>query len=332
MATQDELLSIEELSVTLPARGGRVAVLERVSFRLKEHEFVGLVGESGSGKTMTALAVTGFLHPSARVLGGKVWFRGQELLSASPEMRATLRGRGIAMIFQNPPSALNPLMRVGDQVTRVFRIQCGLGPEAARRRALEMLQRVGISDAAMRAQAYPYQLSGGMTQRVLVAMMLACQPELLIADEPTTGLDVTIQAQIFELLKDIQVETGASVLLITHDLGVVAETCQRVVVMYAGQIMEIAESASIFARPQHPYTERLLGSVLRVDRVVRVPVTDALPSEAIIYAAQGCRFAGRCPYAREVCRRLSLPAVETEPGHLVMCHKFWDKYANSPEG
>jgi len=308
-----------------------VTILDRVSFWLKENEIVGLVGESGSGKTLTALTVMGFLPPSAQIEEGQVLFQGENLLALDNEGLRRVRGRRIAMIFQSPRSALNPLMRAGDQVARVYQIQRGMGYAEAYAAAVEMLKRVGIPDAERRARAYPHQLSGGMAQRVLVAMMVACQPELLIADEPTTGLDVTIQAQIFELLKDIQAETGASVLLITHDLGVVAETCQRVVVMYAGQIMEIGDSVSIFARPQHPYTERLLGSVLRVDRVVQVPPTDALPSEAVLYSAQGCRFAERCPYVRAICRAMPLPSVETEPGRFVMCHKYGDRYATSPE-
>lgn len=320
MTVGDRLLSIEDLSITFPARDGRVRILDRVSFWLREDEIVGLVGESGSGKTVTALTVMGFLPPSGRIAGGRVLFRGENLLNLDEEGLRRVRGRQIAMIFQSPRSALNPLMRVGDQLARVYQIQHGLGSAESYQKAVQLLKRMGIPDAERRARAYPHQLSGGMAQRVLVAMMVACQPALLIADEPTTGLDVTIQAQIFELIKDIQRTTGTSILLITHDLGVVAETCQRVIVMYAGQVMEVASVEAIFAWPQHPYTRSLLKSVLRADRVVEMPPPEVIPSEEVIYTAAGCRFAPRCPEAQPVCWEGRPAATEIEPDHWVMCH------------
>lgn len=322
MAGENELLGIKDLSVTFPSRDGRVTILDRVSFELTENEIVGLVGESGSGKTMTALTIMGFLPPSGQVAGGEIWFRGQELLGLPKEEMQEVRGRQVAMIFQSTRSALNPLMRVGDQVARVYQIQQGLGADEAYREAVDMLSRVGIPDAGRRARAYPHQLSGGMAQRVLVAMMVACQPALLIADEPTTGLDVTIQAQIFELIKDVQQAIGASILLITHDLGVVAETCQRVVVMYAGQVMEIAPVEALFAEPHHPYTRTLLGSVMRVDRVVEMPEADVGSSEEVTYSISGCRFAPRCPVVLSDCWEARPAKDEAGSDHFVMCRNW----------
>ncbi len=326
------LLDIQDLTITFPSRRGEVVMLDRVSFEVCENEIVGLVGESGSGKTLTSLAVMRFLPPSARIVAGRLCYQGQNLLEQSAEAMRHIRGEQIAMIFQSPRSALNPLMPVGTQVARVYQLHLQLDRRAAYEAGVQMLKRVGIADAERCARAYPHQLSGGMAQRVLVAMMVACRPRLLIADEPTTGLDVTIQAQIFELLRDIQAETKASILLITHDLGVVAETCRRVVVMYAGQIMEIAESKAIFAAPQHPYTERLLSSVLRVDRLIQPPKMNFPQTEAELYAAQGCRFAERCAEAQAVCRQAPPPRIEKEPGHLVMCHKYGKQFAAAPQG
>jgi oligopeptide/dipeptide ABC transporter ATP-binding protein len=321
------LLEIRDLTLSFPARHERVRILDAISLWMGENEIVGLVGESGSGKSLTALATMRFLPPTARVEAGEILFEGVNLLALEEKAMRDIRGRRVAMVFQSSRSALNPLMRVGDQVARVYQLQGGMTPGAAHRAAVDILRRVGIPDAERRARAFPHQISGGMAQRVLVAMMIACRPALLIADEPTTGLDVTIQAQIFELLKDIQAETRASVLLITHDLGVVAETCRRMVVMYAGQIMETGDSASIFAGPRHPYTQHLLSSVMRVDRTVQAPRADGQPSEALLYAARGCRFVQRCPWAAEVCHREALPRIEAGPGHLVMCHRDGERHA-----
>lgn len=260
----EPLLTVENLHVTLTDDRGKVKpILEGVSFEVYPHEVMGLVGESGSGKSMTALAIMGLLPRGAKVRSGRIWFAGRDLLATSPR---EFRGTEIAMIFQNPRAALNPLMRVGNQVARVVRLHQKLGQRASQQKAIELLQRVGISDTKTWARAYPHQLSGGMAQRVLIAMMLACQPRLLIADEPTTGLDVTIQAQIFDLIKNLQAELGTTLLLITHDLGVVSEVCQRVAVMQAGKIQETASVMDIFARPQRPYTQQLMSTVLRIDR------------------------------------------------------------------
>jgi peptide/nickel transport system ATP-binding protein len=339
------LLRIEDLSVTFPSTGsgqapstrfilsdaeglragpvrdGKVTILDQVSFEVGHNEITGLVGESGSGKTLTSLTVMGFLPPSAQVIGGHVWFQGMDLLRLGEEMQR-IRGQQIAMIFQSTRSALNPLMRVGDQVARAYQIQRGLSPTEAYQQAVEILGHMGIPRAERRVRAYPHQLSGGMCQRVLIAMMVACEPALLIADEPTTGLDVTIQAQIFELIKDVQKATSASILLITHDLGVIAETCQRVVVMYAGQVMETASVESLFARPLHPYTQRLLQSVLRVDRAVEIPQVDMIPSDEATYGVVGCRFAPRCPLVLPHCWKERPLNIEWEPDHWAACWRL----------
>ena len=315
----DPLLVIEDLALTVPHGAGERRILDGVSVALYPGEVMGLVGESGSGKSMTALTVMGLLPRAATVRGGRIWFDGRDLLALSGGGMRAVRGRQIAMIFQNPRAALNPLMRAGNQVARVVRLRQNLSTGAAYEKALELLQHVGIPDAATRARAYPHQLSGGMAQRVLIAMMLACQPRLLIADEPTTGLDVTIQAQIFELIKAIQAETGATLLLITHDLGVVSEVCQRVAVMYAGQIMETAPTEELFARPRHPYTQMLMNSIVRVDRPAALDTDQEGSAIKITYETVGCRFANRCPYAYTPCWE-QRPALLTNGDHAVACH------------
>ena len=320
MRERDELLRIRDLTVSFPGRDGRVVILDNVAMDVYGKEIVGLVGESGSGKTMTSLTVMGFLPPSGRIEGGQVWFKKSDLLRGAEEQMRQIRGREIAMIFQSTRSALNPLMRVGEQVARVYRLQRGLGASESRTEAVRALSRMGIPDAERRAAAYPHQLSRGMCQRVLIAMMVACEPALLIADEPTTGLDVTIQAQIFELIRKVQESSGASILLITHDLGVVAETCDRVIVMYAGQVMETAGVESLFAKPVHPYTQRLLSSVLRVDRQVEMPDVDAGFSEEVTYAIRGCRFASRCPRVIPECWEHHPVPDEIHADHWVSCH------------
>jgi peptide/nickel transport system ATP-binding protein len=318
----EPLLALEDVALTVPHEQGTRRILDGVTFSLYPGEVVGLVGESGSGKSLTALTVMGLLPRVARVQAGHIWFDERDLLALSKRELRLVRGAQIAMIFQNPRAALNPLMRVGNQVARVVRLHRDASKEGAYDTALELLQHVGIPDAETRARAYPHQLSGGMAQRVLIAMMLACQPRLLIADEPTTGLDVTIQAQIFELIKDIQAETGATLLLITHDLGVVSEVCQRVAVMYAGQIMEVATTEELFARPKHPYTQLLMNSILRVDRPSDLDVTEGLPPIKIDYDTVGCRFANRCPLVHPPCwERRPLP-VTLHDGHSVACHKY----------
>jgi oligopeptide/dipeptide ABC transporter ATP-binding protein len=321
----DPLLRVEDLTLTLAAEGEPHRILDRVTFEVYPHEVLGLVGESGSGKTMTSLAIMGLLPPGARIPGGHIWFEGGDLLALRESDLRAVRGSQIAMIFQSPRAALNPLMRAGDQVARVVGLRMGLKRQEAYDTAVELLRHAGIPDAAARARAYPHQLSGGMAQRVLIAMMLACRPKLLIADEPTTGLDVTIQAQIFSLMKDVRAETGAALLLITHDLGVVAEVCQRVAVMYAGQIMEVAPVNKLFAHPQHPYTERLMASIVRVDRPTVLENNATLTPLPVLLDAPGCHFANRCPDVMPACHERRPPPAEVAAGHSVICHKFTEE-------
>lgn len=317
----EPLLKVENLSLTLPDGHRSRLILDEVSLELFPGEVLGLVGESGSGKSMTALAVMGLLPRAAKTKSGHIWFDGIDLLQCGARKMRAIRGSKIAMVFQNPRAALNPIMRVGKQVARVVRLQ---DPSLSRRkaytRAVDLLGHVGIADAATRARAYPHQMSGGMAQRVLIAMMLACQPQLLIADEPTTGLDVTIQAQIFELIKKIQAETGATLLLITHDLGVVAEVCQRVAVMYGGQIMEVAPIETLFAQPRHPYTQHLMNSRLRVDLPTDVSDIHTESYATVQYEIAGCRFANRCPHVFEPCWEKRPAVLFAQRNHRIHCH------------
>ena len=321
------VLHVDNLTLALPGANGPRHILDHVTFEVQPHEVLGLVGESGSGKTMTSLAVMGLLPPGAQAVGGHIWFEKHDLLALSERELRSVRGSEIAMIFQSPRAALNPLMRAGDQVARAVSLHRIQDKNDAYDTAIDLLRHVGIPDAATRGQAYPHQLSGGMAQRVLIAMMLACQPKLLIADEPTTGLDVTIQAQIFELIKEVQAETGAALLLITHDLGVVAEVCQRVAVMYGGQIMEIAPVNELFANPSHPYTERLMASILRLDRANQPESDEALVPLPVLMDVPGCHFANRCPAVMPVCHTYRPPPIELADGHMVICHKYSEESA-----
>lgn len=319
------LLVVEDLSLSFPAlRGGRTLVLDRVSFHVLRSETLGLVGESGSGKTVTALAIMGLNDPRARVEGGRILLEGTDLLSLPESEKRTYRGGRVGMIFQSPKASLNPLLKVGAQVSRVVKLHRRVGDREARDIAIDLLRAVGIHDAERRYRSYPHQLSGGMAQRVLIAMALAAEPQLLIADEPTTGLDVTIQAQIFDLLLELQDRLHMSILLITHDLAVVAETCDRVAVMHGGHVVEMAPVEAIFEEPKHPYTRRLLGTVLRADRRVEVSRQFLTADERVVYGSAGCRYAAKCEHAFEPCStiRPSLLPVGTAPGHVAMCHLY----------
>jgi peptide/nickel transport system ATP-binding protein len=307
---------------------GRVVVVDDVSFTLDQGETLAIVGESGSGKSVTAMSIMGLLDPSARV-GGEIRFEDVDLLRLSePEMDA-IRGRSISMIFQEPMTSLNPVFTVGEQIAEVGRIHKGLSAPEARRFAIDMLRLVGISAPERRVDEYPHQLSGGMVQRVMIAIGLACNPRLLIADEPTTALDVTIQAQILDLLDRLVKETRSSLLLITHDFGVVAQMADKVIVMYCGKIVERADVRSLFDRPGHPYTQALMRSMpslaSRDEPLVaiegNVPPPYDLPS--------GCRFRTRCPHARSVCAEREPPVNRVGPGHDVSCWMGTDAYAGS---
>jgi oligopeptide/dipeptide ABC transporter ATP-binding protein len=313
------LLDIDSLTVSFLTDAGPVRVVEDVSFTLQTGETVGLVGESGCGKSVTAMAIMG-LNPSppSRVDAGRIVFEGQNLLELGAAMR-DVRGDRIGMIFQEPMTSLNPTFTVGFQIAEVLRIHRGLSKAEARTAAIELLGMVGIGAAERRIAQYPHELSGGLRQRAMIAMTIACRPALLIADEPTTALDVTIQAQILDLIRRLQREIGMSVLLITHDLGIVAEMCERVLVMYAGRIVERAGVAALFRRPRHPYTAGLLASSPRLgDKQALLPtIPGMVPSPG--QRGAGCYFAARCPRAIERCRVEAPPLEEFEPEHEAAC-------------
>ena len=297
------LLNVRDLTTVFRnAEGQDITVLDRVSFDLASGEVLGIVGESGSGKSVTALSIMGLIAPPGRIAGGRIIFQGRDLASATPGQLRQLRGASISMIFQEPMSSLNPVFSIGDQVMESLRYHQKLSRRDARQRAVKLLERVELPAAAQRLNDYPHQLSGGQRQRVMIAMALACDPQILIADEPTTALDVTIQAQILDLLRQLQAELGMAVIMITHDLGVIAQFAQRVLVMYAGRIVEQATVRDLFTQPGHPYSQGLLASIPQLDGQVQrltaiegsVPSPDALPP--------GCAFAPRCEYAKPPCR------------------------------
>jgi peptide/nickel transport system ATP-binding protein len=299
----EPLLSVEGLTVAFGPEGAQVRAVEDVSFRVPAGGAVGLVGESGSGKSVTSLSILRLLAPSATILGGRILFDGANLLGLPADKMPDIRGRDIAMIFQEPMSSLNPLMTVGDQIGEAILLHEAVGRGERGRRVVELLRRVGIPDAEERCDAYPHQFSGGMRQRVMIAMALACNPRLLIADEPTTALDVTIQAQVLDLMRTLRADTGTAILLISHDLGVIAEMCDSVVIMYAGRVVETGDVRSIFHDARHPYTQGLLASIPRLDderhRLHQIP--GSVPSPA--HRGAGCAFAPRCPVRQERCTR-----------------------------
>jgi len=314
-----ELLKIEDLCVTFPSPKGRIRILDQISLSIKENEILGLVGESGSGKTVTALSILQLLEQSARCESGRISFRGENLLSKKPSEMTEIRGAQISMIFQSPRSALNPLKRIGKQVMRAFQLHQGLGRKASREQAIAMLEKVGFPDAVKRFKSYSHQLSTGMCQRVMIAMMITCQPALLLADEPTTALDVTIGTQIYDLLQELHRETGMSMLLITHDLGLVAENCDRVAVMHAGHIVEMGALNSIFEHAIHPYTIHLLRNIPRIDRDTTLPAVKRTVVEEMDYRTPGCRFARKCDFSIKSCREIKPELVEIASEHWVRC-------------
>ncbi len=333
MSDDPHLLDVRDLAVHFRGASGVARAVDGVTFTMDRGETVALVGESGSGKSVTALALLRLIDPPGRIEAGSgIRFEGADLLALDEEQMRQLRGRRIAMIFQEPMTALNPVFTVGDQVAVVARIHEGASRTDAWARAVAMLERTGIADAARRAHDYPHQLSGGLRQRVLIAMALLLSPALVIADEPTTALDVTIQAQILDLLRSLQAETGSAVLLITHDFGVVAEMAQRVLVMYGGQIVEAAPVRTLFAAPAHPYTAGLLRAMPRMgsrrERLEAIPGTvppaTAWPS--------GCRFRDRCAHAWEKCASEAPAAVEVAPGHIARCHLVTDPARRATAG
>ncbi len=312
------LLEVENLVVHFETADGLVEVLDDVNFTMHAGEVLGLVGESGSGKSVSANAILGMIRPPGRILTGSIRFEGVDLLRLSEAEMRRYRGRRIAMIPQSPRTALNPVMSAGRQVSRVFEIHEGCSRAAAARRALELLDLVGVADPARAMQQYPHQLSGGMCQRVMIAMALAASPQLLIADEPTTSLDVSIAARILDLLRDLSKKTGAAILLITHDLGVVAQACQRVAVIHAGQLVETAPVRGLFRFPAHPYTRALVRSIPRIDIEAKLePIPGAVPS--LRHPPTGCRYQNCCPYVMEICRRDKPHQATVRHGHEVAC-------------
>jgi peptide/nickel transport system ATP-binding protein len=310
MATAAALLEVENVRVEFSTRRGKALVLNGVDFEMRAGETLCVVGESGCGKSMTALAVLGLIpSPPGRIAGGRVLFQGEDLVQASDARLREVRGNRISMIFQEPMTSLNPVFSVGDQIGETLRLHAGLDAAAARARSIEMLKQVGIPAAERRVDEYPHQLSGGMRQRVMIAMALACRPDILIADEPTTALDVTVQAQIFDLLRDLQREKGTAILLITHDMGAVAEMADRVMVMYAGRVIEQGSADEVLAHPGHPYTQGLIdclpelgSSLLDDDGNGPRPLAEiagVVPS--LWELASGCAYRERCPKAMPRC-------------------------------
>jgi oligopeptide transport system ATP-binding protein len=322
MATGRHLLEVEGLRTVFNGVRGTVKAVNGVSFHVDAGETVGVVGESGCGKSVTGLSLMRLVpDPPGRIVAGSIRFQGKDLLSLSPRAMRDLRGKEMAMIFQDPLTSLNPMLRIERQMTEGIMLHLGVGKREARDRAIELLRRVGIPLAEKRIRDYPHQFSGGMRQRVVIAIALSCDPALIIADEPTTALDVTIQAQILELMKGLSTDFNTAVILITHDLGVVAGTCERILVMYAGSIVEEASRRDIFYHPRHPYTIGLLKSVPRLDQVraERLPQIEGVPPD-LARIPSGCPFHTRCPFATDHCRAVTPLLRPVGSGHTVACH------------
>jgi peptide/nickel transport system ATP-binding protein len=320
--TQDALIEIKGLRVLFHGDDGRTThAVDSVDLAVADGATLGLVGESGCGKSVTSLAIMGLLSKQSAEVSGSILFDGFDLLEAPDHTLRDLRGNRLAMIFQEPMTSLNPSFTIGDQIIETILRHRGGSRRAARDRTIELLRRVHIPSPERRVDEYPHQLSGGMRQRVMIAMALACDPRLLIADEPTTALDVTLQAQILDLMRELRAESRAAIILITHDLGVVAEVCDEVAVMYAGEIVERAHVDELFASPQHPYTVGLLGAIPRLDRQTShlATIDGMVPNMAS--PPQGCRFAARCPFVSEICLKAPPPLRELAPGHASRCLK-----------
>ena len=327
------LLEVKNLKTFFNTEDGMVRAVDGVNFEVYPGEVLGLVGESGCGKSVTSLSIMRLIAPPGKIVEGEINLDGCNLLDLPESEMIKMRGNRISMIFQQPQTALNPVFKVSDQIAEVLNIHQDFGREAGRNRAVELLKMVGIPDAERRAESYPHELSGGMAQRVMIAMALACVPELLIADEPTTALDVTIQAQILDLMRELREKMGTSVILITHDLGVIAEMAERVAVMYAGEIVEQTDVDALFEQPLHPYTQGLIGSIPVLgeikDRLEVIP--GSVPN--LVNLPPGCRFAPRCAarekFGLKVCAEFKPDLIEAKPGHLVRC---WLYQSNQAQG
>ncbi|WP_252502148.1 ABC transporter ATP-binding protein [Sporosarcina sp. Marseille-Q4943] len=325
------LLEVRDLRTSFYTDDGEVKAVDGVSFTLPQGKTLGIVGESGSGKSITALSLLKLLANNGKIIGGQINFKGKDLLSFSDKQMRDIRGNAISMIFQEPMTSLNPVFTVGHQISESLMKHQDLSKKAAHLKSVELLKLVGIPSPDKRVKQYPYELSGGMRQRVMIAMALACNPEILIADEPTTALDVTIQAQILRLIRDLQKRLGMSVIMITHDLGVVAETCEYVAVMYAGQVVEYSDVVTLFQKPKHPYTIGLMNSLPRHD--VELEKLESIrgnvpnPKEMPV----GCRFAPRCPAATDLCRNVMPDLLKDDEGNDVRCWIYSEKWEGESE-
>ena len=332
MNTNGNLLEVRELRTYFDTEDGVVKAVDGVSFQLRRGETLGIVGESGSGKSVTNLSLLRLIpEPPGRIVSGEVIFQGQDILKLREAEVRKIRGKRVGMIFQDPMTSLNPFMKISRQLMEITELHLGHNKRQAYDHALKMLEMVGIPDAKVRIDRYPHEFSGGMRQRVMIAMALSCQPELLIADEPSTALDVTIQAQILELIKTLKEVTGTSVILITHDLGVVAGMADQLIVMYAGKVFEQAPTSELFARPGNPYTRGLLRSV--PDPLAEKGTLYLIPGQPpdVAHLPTGCPFAPRCERAEDICRREFPPFVQLNANHYSLCHFANEVYAESPQ-
>lgn len=318
----EKLLEVKNLETSFFTHVGEVQAVRDVSFHVDKGEVLGIVGESGSGKSVTLMSILRLIQHPGRIKGGEIIFDGEDLLKKSSKQMNAIRGKKISMVFQDPMSSLNPIFRIGNQIIETIRTHEHISADQAKKRAVELLELVGIPSPKTRVNCYPHEFSGGMRQRAMIAMALACKPKLLIADEPTTALDVTIQAQIMELFAEIQKKEGTTIILVTHDLGVVSEICDRVLVMYGGKIMEQAECRGIFDNPMHPYTQGLLKSIPRIENGKRErlkPIQGTPPD--LLNPPKGCPFTLRCSSAMKLCLEMQAELQETgEKGHKSACH------------
>ena len=320
------LIDIKDLRVSFFTPGGEVQAVRGISWFLDEGEALGIVGESGSGKSVSVYAIMRLLQTPGRVVGGSIHFNGTDILSLTEEEMRHIRGNDIAMIFQDPMTSLNPVYTVGDQICEPLKLHLKMNDEDAMKRAEELLGMVGIPSPKRRLKQYPFEFSGGMRQRVMISMALACEPKLLIADEPTTALDVTIQAQILEIMKDLKKKQNMSIVLITHDLGIVSDICNKIIIMYGGEIMEFGPIESLTENPSHPYTNGLLNSLPKIDTDVSVPLTpiEGAPVD-LMHPPAGCPFAPRCEHCMKVCLTEKPPYFEMGPGHCSACWLHYDR-------
>lgn len=323
------LIDIQDLRVSFFTPGGEVQAVRGVSWFLNEGEALGIVGESGSGKSVSVYAIMRLLQSPGRVVGGSIHFNGIDILSLTEAEMRKIRGNDIAMIFQDPMTSLNPVYTVGEQLYEPLKLHRNMNRKDAAKRAEELLGMVGIPSPQRRLKQYPFEFSGGMRQRAMIAMALACEPKLLIADEPTTALDVTIQAQILEIMKDLKKKRNMSIVLITHDLGIVSDICDKIIIMYGGEIMEYGPIESLYTAPSHPYTKGLINSLPKIDQLEGEPLTpiEGFPVD-LMHPPAGCPFAPRCEHCMKACLTEKPPYFEIEPGHYSACWLHYDRKGN----